>query len=94
MESGEPYHWDSTGGVSVWWRWTAPFSGRLVVDTFGSDFDTLLAAYTGTSVSTLTLIAANDDTVGLQSQISLDVVAEPSTRSRWTVIPATPAISW
>ena len=31
------------GGVSVWYRWTAPMDGFVSVDTVGSDFDTLLA---------------------------------------------------
>ena len=38
------------GGASVWWTWTAPASGRAVVTTRGSSFDTLLGVYTGTAV--------------------------------------------
>ena len=37
------------GRSSVWYRWTAPFSGPVALDTCGSDFDTLLAVYTGTA---------------------------------------------
>ncbi len=33
----------------------------LLVDTHGSDFDTVLAVYTGPTVSNVTQIAANDD---------------------------------
>ena len=33
----------------------------LLVDTHGSDFDTVLAVYTGSVISNLTEIAANDD---------------------------------
>ena len=29
-------------------------------DTYGSDFDTVLAAYTGSSLATLNTVAAND----------------------------------
>ena len=32
---------------SVWWRWTAPESGLISVETTGSDFDTALAADRG-----------------------------------------------
>ena len=40
----------------------------LIVDTHGSDFDTVLAAYTGLDVSNLTQIAANDDAgAGIQT---------------------------
>lgn len=56
----EPNHAGDTGGRSVWWSWNAPFSGSVVITTAGSDFDTLLAVYTGTTVSSLTLVAAND----------------------------------
>lgn len=60
-ETGEPRHADSAGGRSVWWKFTAPTAGRMTVTTLGSNFDTLLAAYTGAAVGTLTVIASNDD---------------------------------
>jgi hypothetical protein len=44
------------------------------VDTFGSDFDTGLALYTG-SCGAMTEVACNDDTGGLQSQIIIPVSA-------------------
>ena len=44
-EPDEPDHAGNPGGKSVWWRWTAPASGCVTIDTFGSDFDTLLAVY-------------------------------------------------
>jgi hypothetical protein len=53
-ETGEPDHEGNTGGKSVWWNWTAPASGEVVINTNGSNFDTLLGVYTGSSVSTLT----------------------------------------
>jgi hypothetical protein len=61
-ESGEPNHAGNAGGSSVWWSWTAPVSGTMTLDTLGSSFDTLLAVYTGTSVSSLTPIVSDDDT--------------------------------
>ena len=60
-EPGEPNHAGNPGGHSVWWKLNTTAAGQLSVDTHGSGFDTLLAAYTGTSVSTLTPIAANDN---------------------------------
>ena len=61
-EAGEPAKLaGNAGGRSVWWTWTAPTSGKVTLDTHGSNFDTLLGVYTGTSVSALTLIGANDD---------------------------------
>ncbi|MBI5426557.1 MAG: immunoglobulin domain-containing protein [Opitutae bacterium] len=61
-ETGEPNHApNEAGGSSVWWKWNATASGSLTVTTAGSNFDTLLGAYTGTSVSALTQLASNDD---------------------------------
>ena len=60
-ESGEPNHAGNSGGHSVWWKWTAPASGQFSLDTHGSNYDTLLAVYRGSSVNALTNIAANDD---------------------------------
>jgi hypothetical protein len=60
-ESGEPNHAGITGGRSVWWKWTPPVSSWYAMDTYGSSIDTVLAVYTGNSVSALTLIASNDD---------------------------------
>jgi hypothetical protein len=59
QESGEPDHAGEVGGHSVWYRWTAPLSGSAAVDTAGSALDTLLAVYTGTQVSNLSLVAAS-----------------------------------
>ncbi len=71
-EPGEPQHAGNGGPYhSVWWDWSEPASTMaiesaagdiLLVDTHGSDFDTVLAVYTGPTVSNLTQIAANDDT--------------------------------
>ena len=60
-ETGEPNHAGSSGGASVWWSWTPDFSGAVTIETEGSTFDTLLNVYTGTSVSGLSSVAANDD---------------------------------
>jgi uncharacterized repeat protein (TIGR01451 family) len=74
-ETGEPNHAGNAGGHSVWWKWTATSAGQLSVNTHGSGFDTLLAAYTGTGVSALTPIASNDNdgTSGGASSILLQV---------------------
>ncbi len=60
-EMGEPNHAGIAGGKSIWWRWTAINSGTTTISTSGSNFDTLLAVYTGSAVDALTLIAANND---------------------------------
>jgi serine protease len=63
-ETGEPNHAGVPGGRSVWLRWTAPTSGPVSFDTFGSEFETVLAVYTGTGVAALTSVGANDDVAG------------------------------
>jgi hypothetical protein len=73
-ESGEPNHAGNTGGRSIWYAWTAPATATVTVDTIGSAFDTLLAAYTGSAVNALTQVAANDDASGVQSRISFPAV--------------------
>ncbi|MBI5384444.1 MAG: hypothetical protein HZA90_07120 [Verrucomicrobia bacterium] len=72
----EPNHHGNTGGSSVWFRWTAPLSGTVTFNTFGSGFDTLLAVYTGASVGALTTVTSNDDTpVGNTSSVTFDATA-------------------
>jgi Ca2+-binding RTX toxin-like protein len=60
-EPGEPDHAGNVGGHSVWYTWTAPASGNAAFTTSDSDFDTLLAVYTGDTLVSLTAVAANDD---------------------------------
>lgn len=62
-EPGEPAHANNRGGKSVWYRWTAPTSTAMAFKTTGSDFDTLLAVYTGTAIGALSQVAANNDGV-------------------------------
>ena len=57
----EPNHAGNTGGQSVWWKWTAPANGQLSIDTHDSNYDTLLAVYTGTAVNALSNLTSNDN---------------------------------
>ena len=74
-EAGEPAH--RFGPYhSMWFSYTPTANGRLSVTTLGSNYDTTLAAYTGTSVTALSQLAANDDAPGsLTSAITIDVTA-------------------
>lgn len=60
-EEGEPAHAGVIGGKSVWYSFTAPADGQLELSTTNSGFDTVLAVYTGDSVTALTPVASNDD---------------------------------
>jgi hypothetical protein len=61
--------------ASVWYAFTPVVSSSITADTFGSDYDTSLSAYTGTQ-GALTALACNDDAgAGFQSQIRFPVSA-------------------
>ncbi len=79
MESGEPPIDTGSGRATIWFSWTAPDSGRLTVDTFGSSFDTVLAVYSGASLPSLTRLIYNDDSrqtgTYFQSTVTLDVTS-------------------
>ena len=62
-EASEPAHAGQTASKSLWWKWTAVGNGRLQVNTKGSTFDTVLAVYTGSSLSALTPVGSNDNAV-------------------------------
>jgi hypothetical protein len=87
-QGGEPYHGGSRAGHSVWWTWTAPLSGHLFVATVGSDFNNVIAAYTGDNLKSLSPVADNrysyftgvltfPVTSGTTYQIAVDGVMEP-----------------
>lgn len=65
----EPDHVGNLGGHSIWYRWTAPHDGIATFETCGSDFDTLLAAYTGTALPDLEPVEGNDDACSTESRI-------------------------
>ncbi len=62
-ENGEPNHFGYSPLKSLWWTWTAPKSGQVQIDTIGSNFDTLLAIYTGNSFP-LTGVTGDDQSGG------------------------------
>lgn len=75
-ETNEPTHGGYGGSASLWYRWTAPSDGTFALSTQGSSYDTLLGAYTGTTVGALSTLAANDDSGGgLWSAVTVNVTA-------------------
>src|SRR6185295_9726466 len=58
----EPAYAGNYGGRTVWWTWIAPFTRQVVINTEGSNFDTLLGVFLRQPPN-LTLIAENDDVV-------------------------------
>lgn len=74
-EPNEPNHAGDTGGHSVWYAWTAASNGPVTFNTFGSSFDTVLAAYTGAALNALTPIASDDQGDGFSSVVSFNAVS-------------------
>ena len=83
-EAGEPVPAGVASGASVWWSWTAPKNGLVLLDTAGSvnstgdAFDTVLGVYAGSTLNSLVAVAANDDAIpGLikTSQVAFRAVA-------------------
>lgn len=71
-EPGEPNHGNAIGGSSRWFEVTASTDGTMLVDTVGSEIDTTMAVYTGSSLATLALVAQDNDGApdGVSSQVS------------------------
>lgn len=75
-QPGEPSHAGQPASASLWWEWTAPTSGAVTVSTSGSGYDTLLAVYTGNSLTNLVPVAANDnDGTNVTSRLSFAATA-------------------
>jgi hypothetical protein len=68
-ETGEPDHYvtnppDSdlwVGDHSVWYSWTAPFSGPVEINTCTANIDSILAVYTGSSLGALSRVVDNNN---------------------------------
>ena len=74
-QPGEPVHFSvgSKPKQSAWLKWRAPQDTNVVVDTEGSDYDTILAVYRGRRIGALTHVASDDDSgTGLTSQVSFN----------------------
>lgn len=65
------------GGVAshdLWYRYVAPCTGYVTLDTCGSAFDTKIDVLTGSCGSTV-VQACNDDACGLQSRLTFVAIA-------------------
>ena len=73
-QTGERPHF-SDGSLpvqSVWFKWRAPRNRTVVVNTNGSDFDTILAVYRGNRLGQPALAANDDHGSGLTSRVTFD----------------------
>lgn len=60
-QPGEPEHGGNRGGSSVWFTWTAPFSGSVQVNVCSATFHALVGAYLGSALPNLTTLASGDN---------------------------------
>jgi hypothetical protein len=79
-DPGEPNHCGEPGGASEWYAYQAPATGLLVLDTDGSDFDTVLAVYTGPGTDFQSLVSVacdnNSGSNGKTSRVLFPVVKD------------------
>jgi len=57
----------------IWFSWTSDGDGNYVFETCGSSPDTKISVYDGSGCPTGASLACNDDTCGLQSQVTVAV---------------------
>jgi hypothetical protein len=75
IEPGEPAHAGvATFGASLWWSWTPNATTNTLLDTTGSGFDTVVAVYTGNTLTGLTPVVSADN-VGTRRQAYLNFTA-------------------
>ncbi|MCH8924351.1 MAG: hypothetical protein IIA67_14525, partial [Planctomycetes bacterium] len=73
-EVDEPSPCGGIATASVWFKYTPATNQTIEADTFTSNFDTVLSAYTGASLASLSLVdICNDAFAGLHSQLSFPV---------------------
>ena len=77
-EAGEPDHFGSPGGSSVWYSWTAPSDGQVSFSLPYTEFIPLIGVYTGNTLATLTEEKSGDfeaqftATAGTTYRIAID----------------------
>jgi hypothetical protein len=60
-QPGEPSHCGVIGGASRWFALTPETNGLMLLDTLGSDIDTVLAVYTGGGFTNFALVACDNN---------------------------------
>lgn len=76
-ELGEPLHAGVSNAASIWFDFQPAVSGNYSIDTSGSDINTVIAVYSGDSLTDLVPFAANDDadTTTVASRVRVDLDA-------------------
>ncbi len=61
--------------ATVWYSFTPAADMHVQVDTFGSNYDTVLSAYTGSTLLNLERRSCNDNASGIQSRLVMNLKA-------------------
>lgn len=77
VQSGEFSPSCASLGRTAWFRYVAPSGGTVYADTSGSNYDTVIGVWRGTSLGSLTEVACDDDGLGSGggSSVGVNVVA-------------------
>ena len=76
LESGEPPHGPAFGGYSsLWWNWTAPADGTVLISTVGTATTVVVDVYTGNSLRGLNPISTMRSRNTANETISFDAIA-------------------
>ena len=62
----------SAYGNSVWWNWAPVTGGPVIIDTLGSQFNTVLAVYTNSAIATLQEVVSSNDVTNRFGQFVRD----------------------
>jgi subtilisin family serine protease len=73
----EPFHANvPTVDATLWWSWSPEFDNRAIVDTAGSEFDTVVGVYTNRPLDRVReIVSANDPGGHLQAYVQFDAKA-------------------
>lgn len=84
-ESGEPEMSVNGGGASIWFSYTPTADIIANINTNGSNFDTILGVFTGSSLTLLSEVASDDDS-GDGFNSSLTDIAMTANETYWIVV--------
>ena len=86
IETNEPAHdGDKSDAASLWWQWTPPAATNVFIDTIGSQIDTVLAVYTGSTLVSLQPVAAAKGSVSQLKPASVSFNAQAGVTYRIAV---------
>lgn len=85
LETGEPVHAGvQSVAASLWWTYTPAVNGSVLIDTAGSQVDTVVGVYTNNTLASLKLVVSTND-IGNRKQAFVIFDAKAGTAYRIAV---------